>query len=77
MSVRAVDGWLEIGFHPEPNPRQVRALHWLEDDGVLGLVRVGADVRFLVSAWMAGRQGPKPNRPGDVSRQSPTRPLQR
>lgn len=35
MIIHGVDGWIEISFRSRPNAAQVRALHWLEDDGTL------------------------------------------
>lgn len=58
MFIRGVEGWIELGFPTRPSAAQVRALHWLEDDGLLSLERLEDGVRFPTSAWLAAGELP-------------------
>jgi len=53
LNVRECDQWIEVEIPARPSAAQVRTLHWLEDDGTLGLELVGGNVRLTVSAWLA------------------------
>ena len=52
MRVSLSDGWIVVEVGSKPTAPQVRALRWLEDDGVLHLEAAGSNVRFPARAWL-------------------------